>query len=83
LHAPLGVWQLATPAEHATAHAAVGATREETIGNATTAAKPIFLIASRLVCPLKLTFSSAANKLFSLNWSIASQIKFSCTAVPD
>jgi hypothetical protein len=60
-----------------------GAVKEATIGIPITAARPIFLMTSRLVEPLKLAFKLFAKRFFSLNWSIASQTKSSGTAFPE
>ena len=66
-----------TQAHDVDASALVGAVNEATIGSATTAAKPIFLIASRRERPANLVVKFAASRFFSFSWSIASQIKSS------
>jgi len=69
-------------AQDVEAMALVGAVKEATIGSATTVASPIFLITSRRERPLKPVASSDSRRFFSFSWSIANQIKSSCTEAP-
>jgi hypothetical protein len=71
-----------THAHEVDASALVGAVKDATIGRATTVASPIFLITSRRDRPANFDAGSFSKRFFSFNWSIANQIKSSCTATP-
>src|SRR6188474_3484170 len=73
----------AAHAQETFAIALLGATSEATTGSAIIDARPIFFITSRRDCPTNLGFSLLSKRLFSFNWSIASQIRSSETSFPD
>jgi hypothetical protein len=68
-----------TPAEHATAIAALGAIKEATTGSATIEANPTLRITSRRDIPSNRLFGASDKSLSLANWSSAKQTKSSFT----